>query len=111
MNPAELPIAWRARAAELRRFGAEPQAVAVEACADELASALCEHDLEALTLEQAAAESGYTYSAIEKGVRAGRIPNAGTKGAPRVRRRDLPRKRPKADSTEGPDFAARLRSV
>jgi hypothetical protein len=51
-----------------------------------------EHELEALTLDQAAAESGYTYSALEKMMRRGELQNVGKKGAPRVRRGDLPRK-------------------
>ncbi len=43
-----------------------------ESYADELEEALREAELEALTLEAAASESGYSYSAIQKMV-AGRI--------------------------------------
>ena len=44
------------------------------------------------SVEQAVAESGYSYSTLQQKVAAGAIPNVGDKGRPRVRRRDLPRK-------------------
>jgi len=47
---------------------------------------------EALSLRQAAAESGYSADHLAREVRAGRILNAGRRGAPRIRRGDLPRK-------------------
>jgi len=48
--------------------------------------------LEALSLPQAASESGYSADHLAREVRVGRIPNAGRRGAPRIRRGDLPRK-------------------
>ena len=92
MTPAELAARWRADVDLLRRRGAAAQADVLLGCADELEQQQREHALEALTLEQAAAESGYSYSALEKLVRGGQLANAGQKGAPRVRRGDLPRK-------------------
>ncbi len=80
----------------------------MEDVASELEAVLREHELEALTLEQAVAESGLSYSALEKALRQHRLPNAGTKGAPRIRRRDMPRKGA-TRAAEGGAFAARLR--
>lgn len=92
MPPAELGLAqrWREEAALLRRRAASPQAEVLESCAAELEAWARERELQALTLEQAAAESGYTYSAIEKMVRRGELQNVGQKGRPRVRRGELP---------------------
>ena len=47
---------------------------------------------EALTLAEAAEICGYSYSRLENLVRLGELSNAGERGRPRVRRRDLPRK-------------------
>ncbi len=52
MKPGELSAAWRARAAELRRWAAaEGAARALEAAADELAEALRAETEELLTFE------------------------------------------------------------
>jgi hypothetical protein len=102
-----LPARWRADADILRRRGAVPQAEALESCAVELEAFEQERQLEALTLEQAVIESGYSYSALEKMVRAGQLQNVGIRGKPRVRRGDLPRKviAPKPMTATGPDLA------
>jgi len=47
-----------------------------------------------LALPEAAARSGYSMEHLGRLVRQGRIPNAGRKGAPRIRAADLPRKPP-----------------
>jgi hypothetical protein len=91
-SPADLPAAWRERAAEMRRYGAEPQAVTLDAVAAELEAALRAEADEELTLAEAAAESGYSSERLRRKVADGEIPNAGRKGAPRIRRGDLPRK-------------------
>lgn len=90
----ELASEWTARAAMMRKHGAQAQAAAIEVCAVELQEAVEAWQQEALTLEQAAAESGYSYSTLQQKVAAGDIPNVGGKGRPRVRRFDLPRKAP-----------------
>ena len=64
--------------------------------------------MEALTLGQAAGESGYTYSALEKMLRRGELPNVGERGSPRVRRGDLPRKAARQHSGDQPDLAERV---
>lgn len=45
-----------------------------------------------LSLTVAAAESGYSAGHLGREVKAGRIPNAGRPNAPKILRRDLPRK-------------------
>ena len=67
---------------------------------------------EALTLEKAAAESGFSYSALEKLIRRGELPNLGQKGRPRVRRGDLPRKptKPGPQAVGIPDIAEQVLS-
>ena len=61
-----LAARWREEAATLRRRGQEALASMAESFAEELETALREHNLEALTLEEAADESGYSYSALQK---------------------------------------------
>ena len=58
----------------------------------DLEAALTTETLAALTLEQAAEESGYSYSSLQKRVASGDLENVGAKGSPRVRRGDLPKK-------------------
>jgi hypothetical protein len=88
----ELPPAWRALAELLRTNGAEQAARATEARADELEAALRLQDDSIITLAQAAAASGYSADHLSREVREGRLRNVGRKGAPRIRRADLPRK-------------------
>src|SRR2546427_10423430 len=91
-GPTALVARWRAEAEVLRRRGAESLATCLVGCADELAEWAKQHALEALTLEQAAAESGYSYSALQHRLADGSLKNAGTQHRPRIRRADLPRK-------------------
>jgi hypothetical protein len=88
----ELLERWRADAELLRRRGAAVQADVLLGCAEELEQQQREDALEALTLEQAARESGYTVSALDKQLRDRKLENVGQRGAPRVRRGDLPKK-------------------
>ena len=88
-----LPANWRKQAKTLRRYGAEASALALEACAVELESALRHRYETTLTLTDAAKESGYSTDHLGRLVREGKIPNAGRPGAPRIARTDLPRKR------------------
>ncbi|KKK68655.1 hypothetical protein LCGC14_2941850, partial [marine sediment metagenome] len=43
-----------------------------------------------LSLDEAAAASGLSYSHLQRLVSVGDIPNAGRRGAPRILRKDLP---------------------
>jgi hypothetical protein len=105
-----LPTRWRHEAEILRRRGALAQADALESCAAELEEFERERSLEALTLEQAAGESGYSYSALEKMVRRGELVNVGERGSPRLRRGDLPRKptRPGLQAVGPPEIAEQV---
>ena len=87
-----LTAQWHDKADTLRECGAEALAVLLELCVDELEADRREQALQALTLSQASQESGYSYSALQKKVASGELPNMGTKNCPRVRRGDLPRK-------------------
>ncbi len=94
MISADLASEWRQKAKEFHRFGADEQAVTLECCADDLEEAWRVWQTEPLTLEEAAEESGYSYSSLQKRVALGEIPNIGKPGAPRVQRQHLPRKTP-----------------
>ena len=87
-----LPADWRKRAKTLRRYGGETSATAIERCADDLEATIAERDDTTFSLVEAARESGYSADHLGRLVRDGRIPNAGRPGAPRIARRDLPRK-------------------
>jgi hypothetical protein len=79
-------------ASTLRAYGAEANAVALERAVAVMQRAMDTEAEALLTIEGAALESGYSTDHLAREVRAGRIPNAGRKGSPRIRRGDLPRK-------------------
>ncbi len=87
-----LPATWRRQAKALRRYGGETPAVVLDRCAADLEDTLRERDETTLSLTQAARESGYSADHLGRLVREGKIPNAGRPGAPRIARRNLPRK-------------------
>ena len=91
---------WRSLADQQRRFGAETHARILEYCADELANALRSSEQELLDLRQASMESGYSADHLGRLVRDGRIPNAGRRNAPKIRRIDLPRRPEQATSAK-----------
>ena len=76
----------------LREYVAEPQAAALETCAAELEEEVRRVSSEPLTLQEAAELSGYSADHLGRLVREGTIPNAGRPKAPRIARRDLPRR-------------------
>jgi len=89
---SKLAERWRHDAARLTEYGATEHARLLLKCASELEATEREHGLETLTIESAATESGFSYSSLQKRLASGEIENVGTKGSPRVRRGDLPRK-------------------
>lgn len=107
MIPSELPSGWRTRAVELEPYSASA-AEAFRTAAVELDEALREAADAELTLDEAASESGYSKRRLREMVAAGGLPNAGRKGAPRIRRGDLPRK---PRSNDGFDAAAEARRL
>lgn len=72
--------------------------------ADAIEQAVREAADELLTLEQAAELSGYSAERLRHLIADGAIPQAGRKGAPRIRRGDVPRKagKARAGATAGP---------
>ena len=90
-TPQELVGYWRTHATEIESY-APHAAGAFHRAADQLEQALNQTALEALTLEQAATESGYSADHLGRLLREKKIPNAGRTHAPRILRRDLPRK-------------------
>jgi hypothetical protein len=90
---ADLPDSFREKAAFLREnASADQAATAWERAADEVEASLHDHGSEALPLQEAARESGYTPDHLGRLIREGTLSNAGRPNAPRIRRSDLPRK-------------------
>jgi len=81
---------WRGHAAAFREFGAVPQALVLEKCAEELEQSVSEWQSESLSLTEAAEVSGYSADHLGRLVREGKLQNRGRPGAPRVARGDLP---------------------
>ncbi len=82
--------AWIGESKVLRRRGCVTAADSLLELARELSEKLQEWLDELLTLREASDWSGLAYGTLEARVRAGTLPNAGRKGSPRIRRRDLP---------------------
>ena len=78
----------RTEVAQLRHRGLSETADVLESVANDHEQVLNNWYTEELTLTQAAEESGYSYSTLQQM----KDLNAGTSGAPRIRRCDLPRK-------------------
>jgi len=85
-------VRWRTEAKILHQRRCAEQASLLEGCAAELESAMAAAGNEALTLSQASEASGYSADHLGRMLREGRLPNAGQKGQPRIRRADLPRR-------------------
>ncbi len=88
----DLADRWSVEATYLERWGDERGATILRRCATELNAAARSHDDEELTITVASAASGYSCDHLRALVATGEIPNAGRKGSPRIRRKDLPRK-------------------
>ena len=93
----------------LREYGQKAAAKVAELHAMQLREALRAASDESLTLAEAAAESGYSKRRLRELVPEGSVPNAGRKGAPRIRRGDLPRKAKAA--SDGFDAGAEARAI
>lgn len=92
-RPRALPAQWRELGEQLASVGAiaDPKKL-LELCAQQLEQGLAAAENEILTLAQAAEESGMHPDTLRHLIDDGKIPQAGRKGAPRIRRGDLPRK-------------------
>jgi hypothetical protein len=83
---------WVAVVELLRRYGAEGEARALERAITDVREAISRADEELLTLTAAALESGYSRDYLGELLRKRPELNAGRPNAPRIRRRDVPRK-------------------
>jgi len=87
----ELLQRWTDEAAHLReRYGMDAAARLCDAHVRELTAALSARQDELLTVAAAAVETRYSTQHLRALLAEGAIPNAGTKGRPRIRRADLP---------------------
>lgn len=85
----------RSKAAELREsFGDDARARALEWAACQIEEAIRDSEDSVLTLAEASLRSGYSPDHLARLIREEKIPNAGRRGAPRVRAGDLPKRRP-----------------
>jgi hypothetical protein len=105
MPTADLPATWRSRAELLARHGATEAAATCCSLADELQAEIEAEAAGELTLAEAAAASGYSERRLRELLADGTIPQAGRRGAPRIRRGDLPR-RARSTTQTGYDAAA-----
>jgi hypothetical protein len=84
---------WRHEADAMRHRNAIVEGAALcEEMLDDFEAVVVGEADAVLNLQQAAAESGYSADYLGTLVRKGEIPNAGRPNAPRIRRRELPRK-------------------
>ena len=98
MTLEQLPDAWRDRADLIRPY-AEASATAFEEAARELEDLLRDRENELLNLRQGAKASGYSDDHLGHLIRIGKLTNYGKRGAPKVRRGDLPKKATGAQSS------------
>lgn len=91
-TPVELLAQWRQRAQLLQQFGDANAARLWTLAATELERALDVVADQTLSLTEAARLSGYTADHLSYLIRTKKLPNAGRRNAPRVRRGDLPMK-------------------
>lgn len=86
-------MVFRANAEEARRLtGSDAAGTVWEEAARITETAIREAILTPLSLEQAAAESGYTTGHLQRLLREGGLPNSGTESTVRILRKHLPRK-------------------
>ena len=104
---AELLAKWAADASTMEQYSDARGAAISRLHIAELKEAVRLQQDEALTLSKAALESGFSEDHLRHQVAEGQIPNVGRKGAPRIRRADLPLKRNGQSRTDtSPETAA-----
>lgn len=89
---AQLLSSWSTEAQHLKKRGQSNLALFLESLTEEVENAWIDYASAALNLQEAAAESGYSVDHLGRQLLACKIPNAGAKGQPRIRRADLPRR-------------------
>lgn len=88
----DLADAWEDEAEALRARGLDREARMEESFAADLRERVRAWQMEALTVSDAAAESGYSESHLRTMLSDGALPNVGESGSPRIQRCDLPTK-------------------
>jgi len=114
MNPAsgiaELLAKWEDDASALERYSDARGAAVCRLHAAELGEAIRASQDELLTIAESARESGYSEDHIRHLIANDRVPNSGKKGAPRIRRANLPIKA-RARSVTGPNPQAAAAAI
>jgi hypothetical protein len=101
VSPEEFAAKWTAEAEAMRQRGALVNGAAlIEEVLQDFDSAVGDYGDQPLTLTEASRESGYSLDHLGLLIRQGTIPNAGRPHAPRICRRDLPRKPSRLPGTE-----------
>lgn len=90
----ELLETWRRQAEVFRQWGRPDAADMLEEAARQVEGALTADADSLLSLDEAAAASGYSKRRLRELLADGRLENRGRKGAPRIRRADLPHRSP-----------------
>lgn len=98
---AALVATWREQASSLAGY-ADPVAKAFADVADQLEAALQAEAADSLSLTEAARVGGYSADHLGRLIRAGQIPNVGTKTRPRIRAAEVPRKATTTTGTLAP---------
>ncbi len=83
---------WRADAERLRTWGCGDQAAILERCADELEAYTATEADATLSLDEAAAASGYSVAHLRRLIARGVLDDVGTNGVVALRQQDLPYK-------------------
>ena len=89
---AVLAAQWRDDAERLRTWGCDGQATILERCADQSDAHAATMADATLSLDEAAAASGYSVAHLRRLVAQGVVPDVGTNGITAVRQQDLPYK-------------------
>jgi molybdopterin converting factor small subunit len=84
--------ALRQQAGDMELVGGPNVGAALNALIERMERYLARQDNQVVTLSEAKRSSGYSYDHLRKLVASGAVPNAGGKGRPKLRRRDIPRK-------------------
>ena len=111
LSAAELVVEWRLEADRMDTRGLVEAAQVIRSMADQLSAVLGHEGSAILTLRQASAESGYSADHLRRMVSAGDVENAGRRGAPRIRRSDLPRKTGGLTQTARPSTLERSKAA
>lgn len=102
---------WREEAGLLRRRLDARGADLLDQVAAELEQVADDRADEALTLTQAAELGGYSTRRLRELIQAGELDNVGRKGAPRIRRADVPSRKKKRRTATMYDPHADARAV